>query len=323
MTASAVSPSRAASSASSSGWLAPSRKLKLVWQCSSAYGTASRLPQQRRAPGRAAACGSRPASPRRRRPPRAGRRRADAVPSFGRRPSARSACALQLATTASADCESSTAPPPRSVIDGLDGPVAGGEREQQRPAVREHDLEPGPAPRLAGRPPAFVDRPGPGPAGDLDGGGLARPAARPGRPVSSRRALTPTGRPSASSTTAGSGWGSTRAGAGLGSRPGQGGSAALLHRPSSHPAPPPAHAVPCRSSTTARFPAPAAPSLALRRTPATPLPRPSPRPPPLAAPAAATSIAARPRPRLVALASASPFGGGARVAGGDGRTSRR
>src|SRR5207249_3939946 len=37
VTASASSPSRAASSASSSGWLAPSRKEKLVWQCSSAY----------------------------------------------------------------------------------------------------------------------------------------------------------------------------------------------------------------------------------------------------------------------------------------------
>src|SRR5829696_5301865 len=34
-------PSRAASSASSSGWLAPSRKLKLEWQCSSANGTRS------------------------------------------------------------------------------------------------------------------------------------------------------------------------------------------------------------------------------------------------------------------------------------------
>jgi hypothetical protein len=37
----ASSPSRAASSTSSSGWLAPSRKLKLEWQCSSAYGTRS------------------------------------------------------------------------------------------------------------------------------------------------------------------------------------------------------------------------------------------------------------------------------------------
>jgi hypothetical protein len=36
VTDSPVSPSRVASSASSSGWLAPSRKLKLVWQCSSA-----------------------------------------------------------------------------------------------------------------------------------------------------------------------------------------------------------------------------------------------------------------------------------------------
>ena len=36
VSASADSPSRAASSASSSGWLAPSRKLKLEWQCSSA-----------------------------------------------------------------------------------------------------------------------------------------------------------------------------------------------------------------------------------------------------------------------------------------------
>src|SRR3954471_12453285 len=42
--ASASSPSRTASSTSSSGCDAPSRKLKLEWQCSSAYGT---LPRRR------------------------------------------------------------------------------------------------------------------------------------------------------------------------------------------------------------------------------------------------------------------------------------
>ena len=39
VSASASRPRRDASSASCSGWLAPSRNEKLLWQCSSAYGT--------------------------------------------------------------------------------------------------------------------------------------------------------------------------------------------------------------------------------------------------------------------------------------------
>ncbi len=54
VTASASSPRRVASSTSSSGWDAPSRKLKLEWQWSSAYGTTlcRRRPALRSAGGR-------------------------------------------------------------------------------------------------------------------------------------------------------------------------------------------------------------------------------------------------------------------------------
>lgn len=60
----------------------------------------------------------------------------------------------------------------------------------------------------------------PGSAGPFSSRRLA------GSPVNSSRALTPTGAPDRSSTTAGSGWASTSAGAGRGKRPGQGGRAA-------------------------------------------------------------------------------------------------
>ena len=166
--ASAVSPSRAASSTSSSGWLAPSRKLKLEWQCSSAYATVARPRGQRRrlvrlalaGPGRgvppspstasgSTTCGrpapesptELPARPAGEDPFRLGPRHRRVVPTAHRR----------LLRDGGGDIRSSRSAPP---------PATGHRRDQQqRPAVGEAELEPGhadgprPAPTSA-RPPA-------------------------------------------------------------------------------------------------------------------------------------------------------------------------